>query len=376
MGKMLLLVVLCGCAVAGRSLAGEPPPLTADDFNRAFGEAVEPKRKTPPAPSADDGPFVVDADDGGDARLPKPQAQAKPKRPQIARSDEFYQNLYFPPERSVPLTQREQWVLRQVENWQESGFNSNPTYLPDGAVQYVYGTTHPSIVCAPLQLTDIELEPGEILNSLNVGDPARWRFEAALSSSPAGDIQHVLVKPMDTGIATSMVIATNRRTYYLRMKSTQEDFFPRVSFAYPDDVLLKGQIAKEKAEKELADNTLEETGEYLGALNFKYRVTATRRAGDFKPLRVYNDGKKTILEMPESVKSGEMPVLLVVSADGRGNPFRSTETTLVNYRVQSNRFIVDAVFDKAYLVRGVGRVQERVVIEREKAPRRKGAADV
>jgi type IV secretion system protein VirB9 len=355
MRKKRLILVAAACCLFAAAYGGElleVPSLDALDFV--------------PGPGIDQqlvGGNCVDL--GGQRRPP-----ASPPRPQVTRTDGFYKDLYFPPERAIPLTDRERWILGRVDDWRERGFNSNPMYLPDGVVQYVYGTTHPSIVCAPLQLTDIELQPGEILNSLNVGDPARWRFEAAISSSPGGDIQHILVKPMDIGIATSMVIATNRRSYHLRMKSTQEDFFPRVSFAYPDEVLAKGQIMQARVEAERNDNTLSETGEYLGALNFDYEITATRKGADFKPLRAYNDGVKTVLELPASVKSGEMPVLLVVRVDGRGNPFRSTETVIVNYRVQSNRFIVDSVFEKAFLVRGVGRSQERVVIERKVSPRK------
>lgn len=362
---MFLAICCMGAAAQGGETMAVPPlePGQLPALPQSAPYVVDAAYSEPPG-----GPFVVGGDPaglGGSPRLP-----ARPPRPQVSRTDDFYKDLYFPPERSVPLTEREKWILGQVDNWQEHGFNSNPMYLPDGAVQYVFGTTHPSIVCAPLQLTDIELQPGEILNSLNVGDPARWRFEAAISSSPAGDIQHVMIKPMDIGISTSMVIATNRRTYYLRMKSTRDEYFPRVTFAYPEDVLRKGQIMQARVEKERDENTLTETGEYLGSLNFKYKVTATGKGVNFKPVRVYNDGVKTILEMPESVKSGEMPVLLVVRTDGRGNPFKSSETVIVNYRVQSNRFIVDSVFDMAYLVRGVGKRQERVIIEREASPRR------
>ena len=42
------------------------------------------------------------------------------------------------------------------------------------------------------------------------------------------------------------------------------------------------------------------------------------------------------------------------------------ETVMVNYRVQNNRYIVDTVFDKAMLIVGVGRNQERVIITRRK----------
>ncbi|MDB5890168.1 MAG: uncharacterized protein JWP47_999 [Polaromonas sp.] len=45
---------------------------------------------------------------------------------------------------------------------------------------------------------------------------------------------------------------------------------------------------------------------------------------------------------------------------------KDTVTVIVNYRVQGDRFIVDTVFDKAVLIAGVGRSQDRVTISRGK----------
>jgi type IV secretion system protein VirB9 len=79
-------------------------------------------------------------------------------------------------------------------------------------------------------------------------------------------------------------------------------------------------------------------------------------------VRVYNDGVKTILEMPERMRQTEAPTLLVVRKDGR--LFKKADQVIVNYRVQRGRYIVDAVFDQAILVAGVGGNQEKVTIVR------------
>ena len=50
-----------------------------------------------------------------------------------------------------------------------------------------------------------------------------------------------------------------------------------------------------------------------------------------------------------------------------GSLFKDDDTVMVNYRVQGDRYIVDAVFDKAVLVAGVGRGQDRVTITRGKS---------
>jgi type IV secretory pathway VirB9-like protein len=79
-------------------------------------------------------------------------------------------------------------------------------------------------------------------------------------------------------------------------------------------------------------------------------------------VRVYNDGQKTIIQMPAAMAQTEAPTLLVVRKDG--GLFTDDETVLVNYRIQGDRYIVDTIFDKALLIAGVGSGQDRVVITR------------
>ena len=81
-------------------------------------------------------------------------------------------------------------------------------------------------------------------------------------------------------------------------------------------------------------------------------------------MRVFNDGRKTIIEMPGAMQQTEAPTLLVVRKEG--GMFADDETVLVNYRVHGNRYIVDTVFDRAILISGVGSSQDRVTIVRRK----------
>ena len=133
---------------------------------------------------------------------------------------------------------------------------------------------------------------------------------------------------------------------------------PYVSFTYPEDAQAKWDAIRVRETKVRVENTLPQTGEYLGNLTFNYRITGSAR---WKPCRVYNDGVKTIIEMPMAMQQSEAPTLLVLRGGGL---FKKEETVMVNYRVQNNRFIVDAVFDKAMLIAGVGRNQDRVTIIR------------
>jgi type IV secretion system protein TrbG len=134
---------------------------------------------------------------------------------------------------------------------------------------------------------------------------------------------------------------------------------PFVSFTYPETAMAKWDAIKAREAQVRQENTIPETGEYLGNLNFNYTVNGSAR---WKPVRVYNDGRKTIIEMPSTMQQTEAPALLVVRKDG--GLFTDAETQMVNYRVQGNRYIVDSIFDKAILVSGVGSSQDKVTITR------------
>ena len=76
----------------------------------------------------------------------------------------------------------------------------------------------------------------------------------------------------------------------------------------------------------------------------------------FRPVRVYNDGIRTFLEMPLYMRSREAPVLHVIDSAG--------QQQIVSYRLRDDRYIVDQVFDRAVLSSGVGWSQEKVTIYR------------
>jgi type IV secretion system protein VirB9 len=77
-------------------------------------------------------------------------------------------------------------------------------------------------------------------------------------------------------------------------------------------------------------------------------------------VRVFNDGHKTIIQMPRAMQQTEAPTLLVVRKDG--GLFSDPETVMVNYRVQGDRYIVDTMFNKAILISGVGSNQDKITI--------------
>ncbi|MBA2710164.1 MAG: P-type conjugative transfer protein TrbG [Tatlockia sp.] len=261
--------------------------------------------------------------------------------------------------KEIRLTKQESAAIAIGKKWQTGMATSKPVTAKDGSIAFVYGSGQTQILCAVLQVCDVALQPGEQINNLEVGDP-RFLLDPAVTGFGPLQRLHVLIKALDVGLDTSLVITTDRRTYHLRLRSSRHTFMPYVSFIYPDEVQAKWNAVRLKETMERHNNTLPQTGEYLGDLNFNYCITGKAR---WKPIRVFNDGIKTIIEMPKAMKQTEAPTLLVLR---HGGLFKKAETVMVNYRVQNNRYIVDTVFDKAILIVGVGRNQDKVTLVREK----------
>lgn len=237
------------------------------------------------------------------------------------------------------------------------------------------------IVCQPMRVCDIALQPGERIQSLHIGDSSRWELNPAASGHPAGTVQHVVVKPQFAGIMTNVTVYTDRRVYSFELVSVPSgEYMAMVAFEYRDDVQRRFAVMPEvrggresgsrdesAGERGERGDRVEADGPEVGSverLNFGYelRVEAgsRRRRSDvnFVPRRVYDDGVRTIVELPKSIDGHETPVLLV----REGGTMR-----VVNFRLRGRHFVVDRLFKEAWLVRGTGRKQERVVIRRSSA---------
>lgn len=266
---------------------------------------------------------------------------------------EKQEDKYFSKDNPV-LTDQEEEALSITKRLDDAAIN--PVEGKNGSISYLFGTQQPSILCAVLQVCDVALQVGEKVNNVELGDTARWSVEPAVSGTSSGEIQHLIIKPMDVGLETSLVVTTNWRTYHFKLRSHRKHYMPQVSFTYPDEAEKKWNAIKAKDLRERSEKTIPQTGEYLGDLSFDYDITGD---APWKPVRVYNDGHKTIIQMPSTMEQTEAPTLLVLRKE---RTFSEDETVMVNYRIQGDRYIVDTVFRKAILIAGVGEDQDRITI--------------
>ena len=263
----------------------------------------------------------------------------------------------YRPRADVPLNPTALEAARVSERWRGEKDMSSPG--PDGRVMYSFGAGLATVVCAPLRVCMIELEAGEkVVGEPHIGDSVRWNISPAMYGTGEQTTAVIILKPQMPGLDTNLLITTDRRAYYLRLISKPEDYVARVAFAYPDDEARKWQqqLTAEQAVVKQEKHSAETPPAMIAIekVNFDYTI----RGGDdhIRPVRVFDDGVKTYIQMPPEIQHREAPVLLVVGNDGKGE--------MTNYRVKDQTYIVDRLFDHANLVLGSGKKAQKVEISR------------
>lgn len=258
---------------------------------------------------------------------------------------------------TVGLDAKEAYGVELANRWKANP--DKPRQGNDGTVRYLYGATLPTLVCSPLEVCAIQLQPGEVVNDVHAGDTARWRITPANSGAGENATTLVIVKPIDAGLTTNLFIATDRRVYTIKLVSSQKAWMPVMAFDYPDDVqrqwasFRQRQTQQVQRDQEATLPTGEARGQNIASLDFAFRISGDRPR--WSPTRVYSDGLKTYIQFPSAQFGDEAPAL--VELDG------GSSTQMVNYRVVGDRYVVDHVIERAALISGVGRNQTRVVID-------------
>ena len=295
--------------------------------------------------------IASDTDGTGNSSTKDVKAKTKP----YSADASSYEEKYFSG-KDYQLSQLEREALKISNDFKNRSAQSKPIAGKAGEIIYVYGSQSLDIVCAVLQVCDIALQPGEQINTLHLGDSSRWYLEPAVTGSGSDEIQHIIVKPLDVGLKTSLVVTTNRRTYHMNLGSHKTQFMPLVSFTYPDEIQNKFLRLKNYQDSVSSSKVLPDTGESIENLDFDYTIDSNGQS--WTPVRVYNNGRQTVIELPSNVSSGEIPTFTVQDA-------ATEENVMVNYRYIGNKFIVDSLFRRAVLIVGVGSNQQKVTITKK-----------
>ena len=249
-----------------------------------------------------------------------------------------------------------------------------PVIERSDSVIYPFGESQPVLQCTPLRACDIELEAGEVVHGVALGDTERWMSSPLYSGDPDSLVPHVVVKPRDYGIATNMIVTTTRRTYHLNLvapaKGKNDDSYQRrVRFYYPSDVVQQwsdaAQLDAARADRKGEATVASLTGAMNPkGMNFDYDVSGSRFV-HFRPNTIFDDGHHTYIQLPSGAAASDAPAFLARTDSG--------EEAILNYRVNGSWIIVDGLFERAELVAGVGRSRRTVKISNRSFDRTAGS---
>ncbi len=216
---------------------------------------------------------------------------------------------------------------------------------------------------APLRVTTLSLAPGETLLSKAAGDTVRWQIGEVTSGAEGGRQTHVVLKPLQRGLDTNLVLTTNKRVYLIDLKSGPvERFNPAVAWTFGLGEIVSSSPEAETAvlKAEPAPFRAEPVVLPQGEPDGRYRIEPQGRKARWTPTAVFNDGRRTFITFDPDLQVDEAPALFVIAPDG--------ERQLVNYRQVGGLFVVDRVFDRAELRLGDRRPQVVVLRRLPGAP--------
>lgn len=200
------------------------------------------------------------------------------------------------------------------------------------------------VIATPGRITDIVLEPGEVLvasGAVAAGDTARWVIGDTTSGAGETRRVHVLIKPTLSGLATNLLINTDRRTYHLELRASARTWQAQVSWRYPASTAKPILVAAPTPPRALD----------LSAVNRRYRIEGDHPT--WRPVAVFDDGQRAYVEFGPGVVLDDLPPLYRLGVDGK-------TSELINTRVEGRRIVLDRLFDRAELRLGTKRQARRV----------------
>jgi len=333
----------------------------------AVAFAQEVPEETPFAGASDPAPRepeVPDLEELLGTLFPEPASSEPEGLPAEAGEGLITEPLPVP---SAPRTP-EDHVARAAETFEATG--AAPVVgLPTGQV-HPFGESVPEIVCLPYRACDLELQAGETVDGLALGDPQRWSSEFLFEGPPEAAVPHIVLKPAGHGLRTNAVVVTSRRTYHLELSSPEEGepeptaYHHHVSWWYPADWVRRSREtrARAAAREALPAPSPVERPLDLSELSFRYRIEEPRRARrrlPWRPVTVFDDGTRTFVKLPAASRRGDLPALMGELPDGSLFPLEA--------RLAGEWWIVPEVARRLQLVLGAGKSKRSLTLVNEAA---------
>lgn len=261
--------------------------------------------------------------------------------------------VYVPEEKENPANDKKQLSGYDAVTDSQKRATQKPEHYKSGTFFYQFNDNFVYEVYAqPYHLTDIVLEPGEVVigTPLLSEDESVWELTAGVAKNPASgeDVQHLFVKPAYSKQDSSLVIITDRRVYHFRLRSFSDTHMAMVKFTYPLSKSVWAKKAETKNGREIVNDFLRISNPEL--LSFDYKIKYSRfKKPEFLPTRIYDDGQCTYIQVEDVVLQKKLPVLF------------NEKNEIVNYSVHKNVFVIPRLINKITLRLG----KEKVIVEKK-----------
>lgn len=229
-------------------------------------------------------------------------------------------------------------------------------------ISFPYGLSPAKMACSKLRVCSIGLQEGEQVLDIVTGDTQRWNISVARTGDSANQRPMIMVKPLSDGaLETNLIITTNRRVYDIDMVSvTSGPYTPQIDFYYPHEPLLPEPTARYAKTQPVAERSVTQaslsTLVALDHMQFRYKIEGDEHL-PWYPARVFDDGMKVYIQMPQDLKASEVPVFLI--QDGK-------KQEIANYRYQAPYYVIDRLFKEGILILGTDTQQDIVTISKIK----------
>lgn len=202
---------------------------------------------------------------------------------------------------------------------------SEPIKAQDDCLYFEY---HPGtinrVMATPGFLTDIRLQPGEMIERITMGDRSRWEVHTYYD-----DIQrtcHIYLQPIQEGIESNIIIATDKHNYQLHLISSSINN-PIVAWNYPNESSL---FQDSKPTNVILEVTSPDK------LNFNYNISRKNNY-NWSPRYVFDDGFNTYLTIDPDVFNSVNPAIFTINRIGN--------MVLVDYEKINGNIVIHDVLD-------------------------------
>ena len=216
---------------------------------------------------------------------------------------------------------------------------------------------------------DIELEPGEHVKAVILGNEPLWDYLVWESNQQQEPLQHVTIGPRVSQARTNAIIGTDRRTYHLELLSTAKSEYTRsAKFYYPRERLRQFQATQRTKSKQSTPPAKSDSNPGLPYqyVSFSWEITSDSDVS-WKPIRVFDDRAHIYLYFPEEIRFENLPGIYTPSSNGElSQPiWRTVRADTGSSRDKGTYIVVDGMFDELRLVGEVRGEQRSVVIRKE-----------